>query len=144
MATLEKIRNRAGVLVAVIIGIALLAFILGDFLNSGRTLFSSSQFEIAEISGKSIPYQKYQKEINDITEITKFTSGQSTIDEASMMQIREQTFYQSRNRAGKYTSNYSFPKILRSGPNRAAKNILVIYWRPTGTRSYVFEIYKPY
>ncbi|HAN20047.1 MAG: hypothetical protein A2X13_07215 [Bacteroidetes bacterium GWC2_33_15] len=94
MATLEKIRNRAGVLVAVIIGIALLAFILGDFLNSGRTLFSSSQFEIAEISGKSIPYQKYQKEINDITEITKFTSGQSTIDEASMMQIREQTWQQ--------------------------------------------------
>jgi len=60
MATLEKIRNRAGVLVAVVIGFALLAFILGDFLNSGRTLFSSSQFEIAEISGKSVPYQKYQ------------------------------------------------------------------------------------
>jgi len=52
MATLEKIRNRAGVLVAVIIGIALLAFILGDFLNSGKTLFSSSEFEIADISGK--------------------------------------------------------------------------------------------
>ena len=62
MATLEKIRNRAGVLVAVVIGMALLAFILGDFLNSGGALFSNSQFEIAEISGKSIPYQKYQKE----------------------------------------------------------------------------------
>jgi len=94
MATLEKIRNRAGVLVAVIIGIALLAFILGDFLNSGRTLFSSSQFEIAEISGKSIPYQKYQKEIDDIVEINKFSSGQSALDEESIMRIREQTWQQ--------------------------------------------------
>ena len=94
MATLEKIRNRAGVLVAVIIGIALLAFILGDFLNSGRTLFSSSQFEIAEISGKSIPYQKYQKEIDNIIEINKFTTGNSALDEASIMRIREQTWQQ--------------------------------------------------
>lgn len=94
MATLEKIRNRAGVLVAVIIGLALLAFILGDFLNSGRTLFSSSQFEIAEISGKSVPYQKYQKEIDEIVEINKFTTGQSAFDEATIMRIREQTWQQ--------------------------------------------------
>jgi peptidyl-prolyl cis-trans isomerase D len=94
MATLEKIRNRAGVLVAVIIGIALLAFILGDFLNSGKTLFSSSEFEIAEISGKSVPYQKYQKEIDEIVEINKFTTGQSALDEETIMRIREQTWQQ--------------------------------------------------
>lgn len=94
MATLEKIRNRAGVLVAVVIGMALLAFILGDFLNSGGALFSNSQFEIAEIAGKSIPYQKYQKELNDLMEITKFTSGRTTLDEQSTKQIQEQTWNQ--------------------------------------------------
>jgi len=94
MATLEKIRNRAGVLVAVVIGMALIAFILGDFLNSGGALFSNTQFEIAEIAGKSIPYQKYQKELSDITEITKFSSGKSTLDEASVQQIRQQTWAQ--------------------------------------------------
>ena len=94
MATLEKIRNRAGVLVAVVIFIALLAFILGDLLNSGRTLFSSSQFEIAEISGKSVPYQTYQGEIERITEINKLLSGQSAIDEATMLRIRENTWQQ--------------------------------------------------
>ena len=94
MATLEKIRNRAGVLVAVVIGMALLAFILGDFLNSGGALFSNSQFEIAEISGKSIPYQKYQKELSDIMEITKFSTGQSSLDEPSVQRIRQQTWTQ--------------------------------------------------
>ena len=33
MATLQKIRNKAGLLV-IVIGVALLAFIIGDFLNS--------------------------------------------------------------------------------------------------------------
>lgn len=94
MATLEKIRNRAGVLVAVVIGMALLAFILGDFLNSGGALFSNSQYEIAEISGKSIPYQKYQKELSDIMEITKFSTGQSSLDEPSVQRIRQQTWTQ--------------------------------------------------
>ncbi len=94
MATLEKIRNRAGVLVAIVIGMALLAFILGDFLNSGGALFSNSQFEIAEISGKSISYQKYQKELNDLTEITKFTSGDNSLDDEDMQRIQEQTWQQ--------------------------------------------------
>lgn len=94
MATLEKIRNRAGILVAVVIGMALLAFILGDFLNSGGALFSNSQFEIAEISGKSIPFQKYQKEINDVTEINKFTSGKNVLDEETTLRIQQQTWNQ--------------------------------------------------
>jgi len=94
MATLEKIRNRAGVLVAIVIGMALLAFILGDFLNSGGALFSNSQFEIAEISGKSISFQKYQKELNNLIEITKFTSGNNALDEETRERIQEQTWQQ--------------------------------------------------
>ncbi len=94
MATLEKIRNRAGVLVAIVIGMALLAFILGDFLNSGGALFSNSQFEIAEISGKSISVQKYQKELNELTEITKFTSGKNALEDDDMQRIQEQTWEQ--------------------------------------------------
>ena len=42
MATLEKIRSKAGLLVLVV-GVALFAFIIGDFLNSGSTYFRQSQ-----------------------------------------------------------------------------------------------------
>ena len=47
MATLEKIRSKAGLLVLVV-GLALFAFIIGDFLNSGSTYFRQSQERIAE------------------------------------------------------------------------------------------------
>ena len=90
MATLEKLRNRAGTLVAVVIGLALLSFILSDFLGSGGSLFNNNQFEIAEISGKSIPYQVYQERVDYVTELNKALSGQNTIDEQTAERIREE------------------------------------------------------
>ena len=71
MATLEKLRNRAGTLVAVVIGLALLSFILSDFLGAGGSLFNRNQFEIAEISGKSIPFINYQERVDHMVELNK-------------------------------------------------------------------------
>jgi peptidyl-prolyl cis-trans isomerase D len=91
MATLQKIRDRAGLLIAVVIGLALLAFVLGDLLGRGGrggTLFSNSQYEIAEISGKSIPYRDYLKNVDNMASIYKFTLGRNNLDEAFMDNIR--------------------------------------------------------
>ena len=59
MATLQKIRNRAGLLIAIVIGVALLAFLLGDFLTSGNVAFKRSQLVIAKINGTSVYYNEY-------------------------------------------------------------------------------------
>ncbi|WP_302350320.1 SurA N-terminal domain-containing protein, partial [uncultured Duncaniella sp.] len=40
MATLEKIRSKSALLL-IIVGAGLLAFIIGDFFTSGRTLFGT-------------------------------------------------------------------------------------------------------
>ena len=80
-----------------VIGMALLAFILGDFLNSGGALFSNSQFEIAEIAGKSIPYQKYQSLLNEAMEIEKNRSGQASLDEQAVTRIQDQVWQQILN-----------------------------------------------
>ena len=61
MATLEKIRSKS-VLLFVIIIVALLAFILGDFLTSGRTYFGSGT-AVAEAKGKKIDYTLYQQQM---------------------------------------------------------------------------------
>ena len=92
MATLQSIRDRGGVLVAIIIGLALLAFILGDFMGKkgGR---SREYYEIAEIAGKSITSQDFEKKINNLTEIYKLT-GNGIIDESTSENIREQSWQQ--------------------------------------------------
>lgn len=66
MATLEKIRNKS-VLLFIIIIVALLAFILGDFLTSGRTYFSHPS-EVATANGVAVDYQDYQNKISEASE----------------------------------------------------------------------------
>jgi len=92
MAILEKLRVRAGLLLAIVIGLALLAFVLGDFLDSGGSLFTRSKFEIAEISGKSIPYTDYENKVKELEAFQKLQSGQLSLDEATLDQIRNVTW----------------------------------------------------
>lgn len=61
MATLEKIRSKS-VLIFVIIIAALLAFILGDFLTSGRTYFGHPT-TVAKAAGVTVEYQDYQNRL---------------------------------------------------------------------------------
>ena len=59
MAALEKIRSKA-VFLTVIIGVALLAFILGDFLTSGRTFFGDGN-TIAKVGDEKIDAIVFQR-----------------------------------------------------------------------------------
>lgn len=92
MATLEKIRNRAGLLIGIVIGMALLAFVLGDLFKQGGQAFRGNQREVAEISGESIDYRDFQKEIEKLQNINKFTQGQSALSQEKMEQIRQEVW----------------------------------------------------
>jgi peptidyl-prolyl cis-trans isomerase D len=86
MATLEKIRSK-GALLVIVIGIALLAFIVGDFLNSGATYFGQSRETIAEINGESIHYTEYGAAIDQMAEVYKIETGQAELNEDIMDQL---------------------------------------------------------
>ncbi|MDE5785306.1 MAG: SurA N-terminal domain-containing protein [Duncaniella sp.] len=61
MATLEKIRSRSALLL-IIVGAALLAFIIGDFFTSGRTLFGTGT-TLAKVGNKKIDVQEFQQRV---------------------------------------------------------------------------------
>lgn len=89
MAILEKLRVKAGLLVAIVIGMALLAFVLSDLLDSGGSLFTRSKYEIAEVFGKSIPYTDYDARVKQLEEIQKLQTGQLSLDEEQTDQLRQ-------------------------------------------------------
>ncbi|RHJ85484.1 peptidylprolyl isomerase [Parabacteroides sp. AM08-6] len=91
MATLEKIRSKAGLLV-LIVGLALFAFIIGDFLNSGSTYFRQSQERVAKINGEVIKIQDYQARVDEMAEIYKMQSGSTSLPEEYQTQIRQSVF----------------------------------------------------
>lgn len=92
MATLQNIRKK-GPLVAVIIGFALLAFILGDAVRSGSFFFSGKKDEIAEVAGNSIRYSEYYKRVNQMEQFYKLQSG-GQLDSETSQAIMEQSWQQ--------------------------------------------------
>ena len=91
MATLQKIRNH-GVLLLVIVGLAMLAFILGDFLNSGSSFFNRSREYVGVIAGTKVHYTDYEAAKDQLTEVYKIESGRSNFDEETTTQIRNQVW----------------------------------------------------
>ena len=53
MATLEKIRSK-GTFLLIVVGLAILAFVIGDFLGSGSTYVQESHNNVAKINGQKI------------------------------------------------------------------------------------------
>ncbi|MDO5523237.1 MAG: SurA N-terminal domain-containing protein [Bacteroidia bacterium] len=93
MATLQKIRDK-GVLLVTIIGIALLAFILGDLLTSGNTLFMRSRDKAFVVNRQIISTQEYADRITEWESFQKMVSGQTSLDENTTQQIREAVYDQ--------------------------------------------------
>lgn len=94
MATLQKIRSNAGLLVSIFIGMALLAFIMGDLLKAGGSMFGTSQTDVAEIAGKSVPIQLFQQKIDENVDNYKRNYGQTSLDAATMDNVQDQTWEQ--------------------------------------------------
>ncbi len=91
MATLQKIRDKFGVLVAFFIGISLLSFIV--ITGSRNSIFSnvSKKMEVARINGRSISIRYYQAKIDSLTTIYKM-SGNPDINEETAKKIRQQVW----------------------------------------------------
>lgn len=91
MTSLQKIRNHGALLIAVV-GIAMLAFILGDFLNSGSSFFHRSRENVAVIEGNKVHYTEYEAANEQLTEVYKLETGRSDFDEEITTQLRNQVW----------------------------------------------------
>ena len=97
MAALETLRTKAGVFVSVIIGVALLAFIVNaDTLATARAIFSSDD-DMGEIAGTTITREEYDMLLNYNTELYKLNFrlnyGQDpVINDEVNTSLRDQTW----------------------------------------------------
>lgn len=91
MATLQSIRNH-GTILLVVVGVAMLAFILGDFLNSGSSFFNKGRENVAEIAGHKVHYTEYEAAKDQLTEVYKIETGSADINEDMTIQLRNQAW----------------------------------------------------
>jgi len=88
-----KIREQSTLLL-ILIGGAMLAFILGDLLNSGGFLLNGSPTEVGEIAGNTVDGRAFEARVQESIDNYKAQTGQSTVDNATTDQLREQTWQQ--------------------------------------------------
>ncbi|MCF6365917.1 MAG: SurA N-terminal domain-containing protein [Bacteroidales bacterium] len=88
MATLQKIRNK-GPLIAIVIGIALLAFLLGDV---NKIFSSGNDMSIAEINGTEVSLQEYQARYNNYEQGLKLLTGQTSLTTENQKYVESQVW----------------------------------------------------
>ena len=80
MAILQDLREKAGPLVAIVIGVSLLLFVVSDFFGNNNTQRRRAEkyYELARIDGETVSYQDFEMRVQDLVNIYKM-SGLSLI-----------------------------------------------------------------
>ena len=94
MSALQYLREKAGPLVAIVIGVALILFVVSDFFGGGRgqRRLQREFYEIGKIGKKTVSYFDYETRVQEVMEIHRL-SGRD-VDEFTAEQIREQIWQQ--------------------------------------------------
>lgn len=86
MATIGKIRKRSGLLI-IVIGVAMAAFILGDFFSAGG---QSTSAVVGEIAGDDIDLQDFDRKVQNQVDAVK--QANPNLTEAQAVQMRNQVW----------------------------------------------------
>lgn len=89
MAALQTLRTKAGAFISVCIGVGLLAFIMGDLLNS-NSIFTSKDV-VGKVDGEKIKYEQFQRKYEEQEELIKMNQGISLNDQ-QQNQLREEVW----------------------------------------------------
>ncbi len=84
MATLQKIRNHAALLI-IVVGGALLAFIIGDGLRSGSTFFQLVKNVALTIDGERVPIEDFGRKLSDRQRMLEQNGNNLTDDQRAQI-----------------------------------------------------------
>lgn len=92
MATLEKIRNRAGCLI-IVIGLGLVAFLFGDFLNGCASVKRDQEMTAFTVNGEKVQIYEYEDRVRQVQDMEAMMGrNQQSRDEMQSQQLRNQVY----------------------------------------------------
>ncbi|MDR0547680.1 MAG: SurA N-terminal domain-containing protein [Dysgonamonadaceae bacterium] len=89
MATLEKIRENGKWLLIGFVGLALFAFIIEGFLQSGSTFFNQSKENVVVVNGESFHYQNFINKVEERSNALKRGNPGRSFTDDEQNQIRQ-------------------------------------------------------
>ena len=91
MAALGTIRKR-GVILIVIIGLGLFAFIAEEMFRSCEATSNERRLQVGEVLGKKLSVQDFQNLIDEYQEVIKMTQGRDNLSEDELNQVKDQVW----------------------------------------------------
>ena len=112
MAVIGRIRKHSGLLI-IIIGVALAAFVLGDFVKKRPKNLNV----LAEVAGEKISPVDFNKKVDENIQLRKQNSGRESLTPEESYEIRQSTYMQMMNDIvmAKQFDELSFEMLKRIG-----------------------------
>lgn len=92
MLSIQKLRNKAGLLITIVIGLALVAFVLGDIMNPNKSSLFSKDNIVLKVNGQGVLSTEYfdlQKQLE-----SNYQSNGQTVDDNTRNMIAMQSWDQ--------------------------------------------------
>ncbi|MDR3327808.1 MAG: SurA N-terminal domain-containing protein [Prevotellaceae bacterium] len=93
MATLGKIRSK-GVLLIIVIGAALLIFIVTDFINNGTTIFNDQKDYVGIIGKEKVKYRDFSLKIEEYKDFVRVEQGDAALNDEMTDKINQDVWNQ--------------------------------------------------
>ncbi len=94
MGIMGFLRERMGKILAVVIGLALFAFVIGEVVRQGSSFMREDRNELGEVAGEKIQYDDFSKRLEQNINQFKQQSGQANLNAQFTSYIQENTWNQ--------------------------------------------------
>lgn len=126
MATLEKIRSK-GKFVMVVVFVALLCFIIGDFLSNSSAIVNQDREQIGEVCGKKMNYNEFQQMVDANTTFAKmqgtFSNDANARNEAWQSFILSSVMEDQTEKIGMYVTPEEMEYATKVNPHSVIRNV---------------------
>jgi len=95
MGIMSFLRNRAGIILVGVIGLAIVAFLVSDAVRLGSPFWNASKNEVGEVAGETISYQEFSQKVEQNTNNFKQQMGQNNLNPQMTAYIVENTWNQN-------------------------------------------------
>lgn len=95
---MNYLRNRAGVIIVVFIGFAIVAFLLGDVINYGTPFWARSQNQVGSINGEEIDINTFNAQVEQTSEMFRQQMGGGSLSPQMKSWAVQQVWGQYLNR----------------------------------------------
>lgn len=95
MGIMSFLRNRLGLIMVIVIGLALFAFIIGEVVHYGSSFMNGDRTTIGEVAGEKITYDEFNAKLDQNTQNFKQQSNQASMNPQMTSYVQQTTWNQT-------------------------------------------------